>query len=331
MPAWPKLPAVLPVIAAVIAGTIALSFSPAHAAPSAPAGNVAPDALCHHAVTAAEELTGIPQDLMRAISLVESGIFLPEAGGRVAWPWTVMAQGRGRYFRTREDAVEAVRGLLKAGVANIDVGCMQVNLQYHGLAFSSLEEAFDPVTNVAYAASFLLDLKNRHGNWDKAVRHYHSATPARNQPYRRKVRAELVALRKDGKPMSAADHTRLASQYAPDRDGQDSQPLGKAPYGGVMAEGHPAQPLLNRTGNSPVAALPKGAPNVTDEDGGRLSYLKSAHWPPRSLKAQYQVEHNARARVMFPKDGKAPSPDKPLFNPFLNKPAVQNAESPNPS
>ena len=37
----------------------------------------------------------------------------------------------------------------------MDVGCMQVNLYHHAHAFSSLDNAFDPQSNVDYAARFL--------------------------------------------------------------------------------------------------------------------------------------------------------------------------------
>ncbi|WP_425405870.1 hypothetical protein [Hwanghaeella sp.] len=328
MPAWPRLPATL----SAFAIAIVLSQTGASASPMPSQQGRAPEQLCRDAVTAAESLTGIPQHLMGAISLVESGIFKAEAGGRIAWPWTVMAQGRGRYFKTKQDAINAVRGLLQSGVTNIDVGCMQINLQYHALAFSSLEEAFDPVTNVAYSASFLMDLKDRHGNWDKAVRYYHSATPSRNIPYRKKVRAELVALRQTGHPMSAADHTRFASQFASDVEGQDSRPLGKAPYGGVMnpAPAQGTSPLIAKTGESPVAAVPNGSP-IADAGQQRMSYLKTAAWPPRSLKAQYQAEHNARARVMYPANGQAAGSKKALSNPFLAPAPLQTASNPNPS
>ncbi|RVU33640.1 hypothetical protein EOI86_21005 [Hwanghaeella grinnelliae] len=338
MPVWPRLPATLSAIAIVFV----LAQNGAAASPAVPPKNGAPEQMCRDAVAAAENLAGIPQHLMSAISLVESGIFMAEAGGRIAWPWTVMAQGRGRYFKTKEDAINAVRGLLRSGVTNIDVGCMQINLQYHALAFSSLEEAFDPVTNVAYSASFLMELKGRHGNWDKAVRYYHSATPARNIPYRKKVRAELVALRQTGKAMSAAEHSRLAGEFAPDNDGQDSPPLnslrqksqhlGKAPYGGVMAPAAAGNetPLIAKTGESPIAAVPNGPPNINDADK-RLSYLKTASWPPRSLKAQYQMEHNARARVMHSTQGRPAAAKQTLTNPFLKEVPLQTASNPDPS
>ncbi|HCF18886.1 MAG TPA: hypothetical protein DEV96_12760, partial [Rhodospirillum rubrum] len=55
-----------------------------------------------------------------------------------------------------------------------DVGCMQVNLRYHGGAFDSLEEAIDPAANVAYAASFLRRLFDDTNDWAEAVTAYHS-------------------------------------------------------------------------------------------------------------------------------------------------------------
>jgi Transglycosylase SLT domain len=99
-----------------------------------------------------------------------------------------MAEGRGRYLDTKEAAIAEVEGLRARGVKNIDVGCMQVNLQAHPNAFASLEDAFDPLTNVTYAASFLKTLAAEQGSWAKAAAYYHSQNPARYRGYRAKVR-----------------------------------------------------------------------------------------------------------------------------------------------
>jgi soluble lytic murein transglycosylase-like protein len=80
-----------------------------------------------------------------------------------------------------------VRRLRAKGVENIDVGCMQVNLYYHGDAFETLKQAFDPAANVAYAAEFLLDLREERGSWTRAIGDYHSQTPRYSGPYRLKV------------------------------------------------------------------------------------------------------------------------------------------------
>ena len=276
------------ILAAGIAASL-FAASPSWAQPVAP-----PTAhgVCRQAITAAEKLTEIPQHLLHAIALVESGISVDGSQTRTAWPWTVMARGKGRYFRSRADAVDAVRTLLREGTYNIDVGCMQVNLRYHGLAFRSLEEAFDPVVNVAYAAGFLKDLHGRHGTWDEAVRRYHSATPALHTRYQRKVRAELVALKRTGAPMTAAEHTRLARSRA--------APPAAPPPVVAHAPSAPSQPPQAHL----LAQAPPGPNQAARASSG---YLKLAQWPPQSYKSQQQAEFHARARVFYP-PAAAPTP-----------------------
>ena len=75
------------------------------------------------------------------------------------------------------------------GVRSIDVGCGQINLMHHPDAFPSLEVAFDPQANAAYAAKFLKELFARTGDWNKAAGMYHSATPGLGDEYQRKVLA----------------------------------------------------------------------------------------------------------------------------------------------
>lgn len=145
--------------------------------------------LCAREIGRAERAHRIPSQLLGAISLVESGRWNEEAQANFAWPWTVMAEGRGRYLPSKDAAIAEVRKLRARGVGNIDVGCMQVNLHFHPDAFASLEEAFDPARNVAYAARFLKSLRIDKGSWAKAVKYYHSATPALHRAYRTKVYA----------------------------------------------------------------------------------------------------------------------------------------------
>jgi len=142
-----------------------------------------PSLFCETAIAAAEKGTGLPPRMMTAIALTESGR-LDSASGRVRpWPWTVNAEGTGHYFSSREQAVAAVRAFQARGVQSIDVGCMQVNLMYHPAAFASIEAAFDPHVNTAYAARFLTSLFSAHGHWHKAIGAYHSMTPARATAY----------------------------------------------------------------------------------------------------------------------------------------------------
>ncbi len=152
------------------------------------AGTQNPWTMCAKATNGVERQQGIPRQLLRAISKAESGRFHTGKQVVMAWPWTVMAEGRGRYLETKADAIAEVEGLRARGVKNIDVGCMQVNLQHHPDAFASLEDAFDPLTNVTYAASFLKTLAAEQGSWAKAAAYYHSQDPARYRGYRSKVR-----------------------------------------------------------------------------------------------------------------------------------------------
>ena len=146
-----------------------------------------PWGLCAAHVAQAERILRFPAKLMQAISKVESGRWNQDRKALFAWPWTVMAEGRGRYLPNRRAAIAEVRRLQARGVRNIDVGCMQVNLYWHPEAFDSLEQAFDPAYNVAYAATFLQELRGEARTWPEAVGRYHSSTPPRMRAYRDKV------------------------------------------------------------------------------------------------------------------------------------------------
>ena len=91
-----------------------------------------------------------------------------------AWPWTINVRGKGHYYKTKEAAVAAAKAFRKRGIKSFDVGCMQINMKFHGHEFASLEEAFDPQTNVEYAARFLKRLYDRRQDWMKAATDYHS-------------------------------------------------------------------------------------------------------------------------------------------------------------
>jgi hypothetical protein len=142
-----------------------------------------PATLCETAVTSAEYAARLPPRLLAAISVTETG--RPDGNGHIRpWPWTINAEGEGRYFDSAKDAIAAVRALQAKGVKSIDVGCMQVNLMYHPDAFASLEDAFDPRTNAGYAAKFLNALYAQSHDWPKAVAAYHSETPSLGDAYR---------------------------------------------------------------------------------------------------------------------------------------------------
>lgn len=159
---------------------------------------------CAAAIGVAERARDIPIHLLQAISLTESGRWSDTHNAFIAWPWTVMAEGQGRYLPSKEAAIAEVQALQARGVTNIDVGCMQVNLYYHGSNFASLEEAFDPIHNVAYATAFLMELRHKRNSWTRAVKEYHSTNRERQTLYQNKVMAVWDALKK-GRPVGGRD------------------------------------------------------------------------------------------------------------------------------
>ncbi len=150
---------------------------------------VEPGLLCRAAIAEAEREAGLPSGLLQAIGRVEAGRRDPETGRFAPWPWTINAEGEGRFFPSREAAIAHVRQLQARGVRLIDIGCMQVNLHHHPNAFASLEQAFDPLRNARYAAQFLSELNGGRSDWSVAAGHYHSQTPERAAPYRARVLA----------------------------------------------------------------------------------------------------------------------------------------------
>ena len=179
----------------------------------APAGRTGldPGLQCRAAIRAAERGAGIPEQLMAAIGRIESG--RRGADGTVTpWPWSINAEGTDYVYDTKEAVIAAVRALQARGVRSIDVGCMQVNLMHHPQAFTTLDQAFDPVENARYAARFLVQLKDQTGDWQKATAAYHSATPELGEPYERKVMAvwpeEKRRGQEAGRPASPAAGAR---------------------------------------------------------------------------------------------------------------------------
>ena len=146
-------------------------------------------ALCQSAIHATEQNGRLPAKLLSAIGLIESGRPDPQTGIVAPWPWTINVAGIGYFFPTKTDVIAAVQSAQRAGVQSIDVGCMQVNLLHHPHAFSSLQEAFDPLANVTYAASFLQQLHSQTNNWGSAAIGYHSFTPELGAEYGQRLAA----------------------------------------------------------------------------------------------------------------------------------------------
>jgi len=209
-PSWPLALALLVASLAANAGWSGQSRA------DSDAYAVDPWTVCGAFIDQAERALELPPHLLHAISKVESGRWDSARSALSAWPWTVMAEGRGRYLANKAAAVAEVTALKAQGVRNIDVGCMQVNLQFHPRAFDSLEQAFDPAQNVAYAATFLTQLRQETNSWTRAVGRYHSATPHLMGRYRLKVfRAWREEKREAERERRAAREARQETAPAP--------------------------------------------------------------------------------------------------------------------
>jgi hypothetical protein len=201
---------------------------------ASPAGAGLPD-VCGAIATETERAEGIPPGLVRAVTLVESGRWLPEDHRTQAWPWTVTAGPKTFYLPTKRDALRKVEELQASGRSNIDVGCMQVNLGYHGDAFASLEDALDPASNIAYGAKFLKQLRVETRSWARATARYHSSDPDLGKAYRAKVYRRWQELRHDRliRPVRVAGST-AGGESEPAAG--DPPPLGpKPPLPGAIA------------------------------------------------------------------------------------------------
>lgn len=173
------------VLGAVLPGSLSLVLF-LSAAPVQAAENPDDAHLCLDPTSRVEREYGLEPGVLTAIGLTESGRRLADGAWR-PWPWTINANGVGHYFDSRDEAIKAVQAYMLQGMTNIDIGCMQISLHWHNVNFQTLEEIFDPVTNLTYAAQYLAGLYAQHGSWERAVGHYHSADPERRATYLRKV------------------------------------------------------------------------------------------------------------------------------------------------
>lgn len=139
--------------------------------------HAAPDLslICDEVASEAARRTGVPLSVLKAISLTETG--RKRGGAFRPWPWTVNMEGKGLWFDSEDEARAYVYKEYKRGARSFDVGCFQINYKWHGEAFRSIDDMFDPLTNALYAARFLKSLHAEQGDWGRAAGAYHSRTP----------------------------------------------------------------------------------------------------------------------------------------------------------
>ena len=143
--------------------------------------------LCENTIESIEIQTEIPIGLLLGIGKAEA--IRKIKNKFVIWPWTINHAGKSMFFDTKKQMRNYVFKNLKRNDLNMDVGCMQINIKWHKNNFKKISDMFEVNPNISYAASFLQQLKNKHGSWDNAIKHYHSSDPKKNKPYLIKVKS----------------------------------------------------------------------------------------------------------------------------------------------
>lgn len=250
-----------------------------------------PEALCRAAIERAAARHDAPPALLRAIALVESGRRVGES--RAPWPWTVNAEGEGRWFDTRSAAEAFVRARQEAGARSIDIGCLQINHYWHGRAFARAEDMFDPEANADYAARFLRALYDETGDWMTAAGYYHSRTPEHFERYSARLRRVYAEISDAPTALAAAEPTPAAPP--PPLSEARWRGLIRKAAGGLLA---PAQgPLLRRASGG------LAAPTSASSGGGAT---------PGAVALAAGL--GARAPLLRPAEGRLLDPARPLFD-----------------
>lgn len=206
----------------------------------------ADDNMCDAAARIAASGSDVPLSVLLAITRSETG--RARKGGLQPWPWTVNMEGKGVWFETEDEARGYVFKNFKRGARNFDVGCFQINYKWHGTAFSSIDEMFDPLANAEYAARFLSDLHAELGDWSKAAGAYHSRTPQfANKYIARFDRIHAAVGQIESRPSSPNRPARAPQQVARNNVRENQFPLLQA--GGTSAMGS-LVPISAGTGRS---------------------------------------------------------------------------------
>lgn len=112
-----------------------------------------------------------------AIAVTESGM------NGVPNPHAMNIAGKSYHARDLEDMAQVISNNWSRGVRSIDVGCMQVNLKYHGEKFARLTDLLHSPTNVDYGASYLIQLAIDRGSWREGVMDYHNKSSAKRRQW----------------------------------------------------------------------------------------------------------------------------------------------------
>src|SRR3954471_22170311 len=86
--------------------------------------------ICERAIVEGARREGVPEGVLHAISLTETG--RSQNGRFRPWPWAINREGKGYWFANSDEALAFARESLAAGRTSFDVGCFQINYFWHG-------------------------------------------------------------------------------------------------------------------------------------------------------------------------------------------------------
>jgi|GEM_PF-2382746 len=142
---------------------------------------------CLVAIQLLEQRYKLPEHLLFSLSIIESGKWSKKYSKILPWPWVLNVDGETHFFDNKMLATKFLLNIVKNGLKNVDVGCLQVSVKHHGHKFKNLEEMLDPIKNVSYAAKYVAENYAETNNWKQAVAYYHSRTPSIGKEYLNKV------------------------------------------------------------------------------------------------------------------------------------------------
>jgi hypothetical protein len=135
-----------------------------------------PRAACLAAARRAEQVHGLPQGLLVAIALSESGLHAHalSIGGRSHYP----------------DDLATARAMLHAGTARASTmaGCVQVNARIHA---RGADWPLDAERSADWAGGMLRRWHGETGSWEAALRRWHGGSPAGTRLVLCRVHAQL--------------------------------------------------------------------------------------------------------------------------------------------
>jgi len=136
--------------------------------------------ICERYLPAIAKSENVPLGVLYAVGLTETGV-----RGSLH-PYALNVEGKTIITNTAAEALNEYMKAKRQGKVLIDLGCMQVNVHYHGSNFGSPGEMLEPQKNIIYAARFLKTLHQSEGSWAAAVASYH-ASPRKPQEQHRYI------------------------------------------------------------------------------------------------------------------------------------------------